>query len=108
MIPKGIQNADAIIEACKGVLAKNDNSAGSQQREILESIVSVIGDLKSKFFIKTNLAVPATNACRKDAIELEQLASGGDLSRFPGALEQLKTDVEKLLKSAKMDGIIIT
>jgi len=65
-------------------------------------------DLKTKFFLKTNLAIPITNASRKDAIELQSLADKHDLSRFPEVLARFRDNMEKLLKQAKMDGVIIT
>lgn len=108
MIPKGIQNADAIIQACKETLAGLDATANAQWREVLESVISVTEDLKGKFFLKTNLAVPVTNACRRDAAELQSLVAGGDLTGFPEALDKLRSDMEKLLKQAKMEGVIIT
>ena len=107
MIPKGIENANEIIEACKLSLAGLD-SADSEWKEVMQSVIEIMEDLKTKFFLKTNLAIPITNACRKDAIELRSLVEKHDLSRFPEALAQFRDNMEKLLKQAKMEGVIIT
>ena len=107
MIPKGIENANAIIEACKLTLAGLD-SADPQWKEVLQSVIEIMEDLKTKFFLKTNLAIPITNASRKDAIELQSLVDKHDLSRFPEVLARFRGNMEKLLKHAKMDGVIIT
>ena len=107
MIPKGIENANAIIEACKLTLAGLD-SADPEWKEVLQSVIEIMDDLKTKFFLKTNLAIPITNASRKDATELQSLVEEHDLSRFPEVLARFRGNMEKLLKDAKMDGVIIT
>ena len=108
MVPKGIQNADAIIEACKETLSGLGPTADSEWREFLESVIGVTEDLKSKFFLKTNLAIPITNACRKDAAELQSLVAEGDLTGFPQVVDRFRNNMETLLKRAKMEGVIIT
>ena len=107
MVPKGIENANAIIEACKLALAGLD-SADPEWKEVLKSVIEILEELKTKFFLKTNLAIPITNACRKDAAELQSLVEKQDLSRVPDVLASFRGDMEKLLKQAKMDGVIIT
>ncbi|MBA7649052.1 hypothetical protein ES703_56845 [subsurface metagenome] len=107
MIPKGIENANAIIEACKLTLA-DLNSADPEWKEVLQSVIEIMEDLKTKFFLKTNLAIPITNASRKDAIELQSLVEKHDLSCFPEVLARFRGNMEKLLKQAKMEGVIIT
>jgi len=107
MIPKGIENTDTIIEACKLTIAGLPE-ADKENKEILQSAVDILGDMKSKFFLKTNLAIPPTNACKKDAVELQTVVEGGDLSRFPELMNRFRSNMEKLLKHAKMDGVIIT
>jgi len=107
MTPKGIENANAIIEACKLTLAGLDQ-ADPEWKKVLQSTIEVMEDLKTKFFLKTNLAIPITNASRKDATELQSLVEKHDLSRFPEVLTRLRGNMEKLLKQAKMEGIIIT
>ena len=107
MIAKGIENADGIIEACKLALADLDQTE-TEWREILQSAISIIEDLKTKFFLKTNLAIPITNACRKDVEELKSLVEKRDLSRFPEAMVRFRGNMEKLLKQADMDGVILT
>lgn len=107
MIPKGIENANAIIEACKLTLAGLD-SADPEWKEVLQSIIVIMENLKTKFFLKTNLAIPITNASRKDAAELQSLVEKHNLSCFPEVLARFRGNMEKLLKQAKMDGLIIT
>lgn len=107
MIPKGIENADAIIEACKITLVGLDPT-DTECKEVLQSVIEIMDDLKTKFFLKTNLAIPITNACRKDTIELQSLVEKHDLSSLPEVLTRLRGNMEKLLKQAKMDGVIIT
>jgi len=107
MIPKGIENADTIIKSCKLTLAGLD-SADAEWKEVLQSVIEIMGDMKTKFFLKTNLAIPITNACRKDATELQSLVEKHDISRFPTVLAGFRDNMEKLLKQAKMDGVIIT
>ena len=107
MIPKGIENANAIIEACKLTLAGLD-STDPEWKEVLQSIIEIMEDLKTKFFLKTNLAIPITNASRKDATELQSLVEKHNLSCFAEVLARFRDNIEKLLKQAKMDGLIIT
>ena len=107
MIPKGIENADAIIEACKTTLA-GLNSAEPEWREVLDSAVAALEELKTVFFLKTNLAIPVTKACRKDAEELQAIVEKKDLSGFPETLARFRSNAEKLLKQANMEGITIT
>ena len=107
MIPKGIENADAIIESCRLTLTGLD-SAEPEWKEVLQSVISAIEELETKFFLKTNLAIPITNTCRKDAVELQSLVEKQDLSGFPETLERFRVNVEKLFKQANMEGITIT
>lgn len=107
MIPKGIDNADTIIDACKLTIARLDE-AEQENKEVLQSAIDILGDMKKKFFLKTNLAIPPTNACKKDAIELQSIVEGGDLTNFPELIARFRGNMEKLLKHAKMDGVIIT
>jgi len=107
MISKGIENVNAIIEACQLTLAGLD-SADPESKEVLQSVIEILEDLKTKFFLKTNLAIPITNASRKDATELQSLVEKHDLSRFSEVLARFRGNMEKLLKEANMDGLIIT
>ncbi len=107
MIPKGIENANAIIEACRLTLAGLD-SADPEWKEVLQSVIEIMEDLKTKFFLKTNLAIPITNACRKDATELQSLVEKHDFACFSEVLARFRGNMGKLLKEANMDGLIIT
>lgn len=108
MIPKGLQNTDAIIEACSKALADLGNGAAPECKEIVTNVIGIMENLKTQFFVKTNLAIPVTNACLKDATELRRLASEGDRSKLPEVLARLQSSLENLLKRAKMDGIALT
>ena len=114
MRPKGIENVDAIISACRqtitalGSSSELSSSAETGWIEVLGSVDKALEELKTKFFLKTNLAIPITNACRRDAKELEDLAGRGELEPFPEVLERFRTNVTKLLKNAQMDGLVIT
>ena len=108
MTPKGVQNLEAALAACRNILDGLGPDSDRDWKEILSSIVSVGQDLKNKFFLKTNLAIPASNACRKNALELEEIAAGGDESRFSEVLDKLKGSMETLLEGADMGGITIT
>ncbi len=107
MIPKGIETANVIIEACQLTLT-GLGSADPEWKEVLRSVIEIMEDLKTKFFLKTNLAIPITNACLKDATELQSLVEKDDLSCFPEVLARFRGNMEKLLKQAKMDGLTIT
>jgi hypothetical protein len=107
MISQGIENVNAIIEACQLTLAGLD-SADPESKEVLQSVIEILEDLKTKFFLKTNLAIPITNASRKDATELQSLVEKHDLSCFSEVLARFQGNMEKLLKEANMDGLIIT
>ena len=108
MIPKGVQNLEACLAACRNIIDSLSPDTDPEWREILSSIIAVGQDLKTKFFLKTNMAIPATNACRKRALELEEIAGGEEMSRFSEVLDNLKGSVEKLLEGADMGGIVIT
>ena len=107
MIAKGIENVNAIIEVCQLTLAGLE-SAAPEWKEVLQSVVEIMEDLNTNFFLKTNLAIPITNACLKDATELQSLVEKHDLSCFPEVLARFRGNMEKLLKQAKMDGLTIT
>ena len=107
MIPKGIENTNSIIEACQLTLTGLD-STNPEWKEVLQSAIDIMEDLKTRFFLKTNLAIPITNACLKDATELKSLAEKQDLSSFPEAMARFRGNMENLLKQAKMDGLTLT
>ena len=108
MIAKGIENADAIIGACKLTLASLDSARPAEWKEVLQSVIEILDSLKTNFFMKTNLAIPITNVCLKDTTELQSMAEKQDFSRFPEVLARFRGNMEKLLKQANMDGLTIT
>jgi len=107
MIPKGIENADAIIESCRQTLA-DLGPEEPETKEVVQSIIRAMEELKTKFFLKTNLAIPITNACRKSAGDLRAMVEKHDLSGLPKGAAELRANVEKLLKQARLEGITIT
>lgn len=108
MPPKGIANTDEIIAMCNETQTVLGEVIEADWKEVLTSVVEILEGMKSKFFLKTNPAVPITNAIKKAATALKDAATAGDIAAIPGALEQLKSSMEKLLKAGKMEGIIIT
>jgi hypothetical protein len=108
MTPKGVQNAEAIIGACNKALTDLGEQAEPECKELLTGVVTTLETMKTRFFLKTNLAIPVTNACRKDAADLQTAADGGDLSGVADALARFRTSADKLFKQAKMDGIALT
>lgn len=107
MIARGIESTNATIEACQKTLAGLE-SADPEWKEVLSSIIKILEGMETNFFLKTNLAIPITNKCRKDAEEIESLMTGGNLSKFPEVLARFQGTIEELLKQGKMEGVIIT
>ena len=108
MPPKGIQNTDEIITCCRDTEAILGSDIEADWKEVLESVVEILEGMKAKFFLKTNPAVPVTNAIKKSAASLKEAAEAGETAAIPSSLEKLRADMEKLLNAAKMEGIIIT
>ena len=108
MKPKGIENAEATVEACRGALAALDSTENEDWSKTLESVVEALEGLQGKFFLKTNPAIPVTRDCRREAEELKSLAGKSGPAEISSAIDRLKTSMEKLLKAAKMEGVIIT
>ena len=108
MLPKGLSNADAIIEACKKMLQDLGEEAKPEWKEILNHTIATIEDMKGKFFIKTNFAIPVTNALLKDVIAAQAIAASGDLGRMPEATAKMKASLENLIQRGKMDGVSLT
>ena len=108
MIARGVQNADAVIQSLNKALSDLGEKAKPEWQASMKSIIATFKDMKGKFFIKTNFAIPATNAVLKDATEVGTLAANGDLAKFPEALARLQTSVDNLVKRSKMDGVSLT
>jgi hypothetical protein len=108
MPAKGVQNTDEIIALCNETQSILGSSIEPQWKEVLDSVVEILEGMKAKFFLKTNPAVPVTNVIKKEAVALKETAESGEAGAFPGALERFRAAMEKLLKAAKMEGIIIT
>ena len=107
MTTKGEENTDVIIEACQAILVALA-SPKPEWKEALEGTVTALENLKTLFFLKTNLAVPITNTCRKDAEELRGLADKEDLDAFGEAIPRFSDNIKKLLDQSNMEGLIIT
>jgi len=107
MIPKGEQNTDVIIEACRTTLAALSNPK-PEWKETLEGVIDALEKVKTSFFLKTNLAVPITNTCRKDAAELQEMAEKPDPDAFGEVLARFTGNIEKLLNQSNMEGLVLT
>lgn len=108
MAPKGIQNTDEVITLCNESQAALGSNLKQEWKEVLDSVVEILEGMKSKFFLKTNPAVPITNNLKKSAVALKEAADSGDAGTFQEALDKFRSNMEKLLKAGKMEGIIIT
>ena len=108
MVPKGVQNLEAVMEVCRGILSRLETGTHPDWEVVLNSIIEIGQDLKTKFFLKTNIAVPITNACLKSSRALEEFVKSGNLEGVPETIDTLKSKVEKLLDGADMGGIVIT
>ena len=108
MQPKGLQNADAIIETCKKTLTNLGAGAKPEWKTTLENTIATMEDMKGKFFIKTNFAIPVTNALLKNATEVQSLTVRGDASKYPDAFARLGESLQNLINRGKMDGVSLT
>ena len=108
MTPKGVQNTESIIAACNQALADLGDRAKPEWKEMLTGVVTALETMKPQFFLKTNLAIPVTNVCRKDAEALHAAVAGGDLAAVADAVSRFGARADKLFKQAKMDGIALT
>ena len=108
MPAKGVQNTDEIIALCNETKSVLGSAIEPAWKEVLGSVVEILEGMKPMFFLKTNPAVPITNALKKEAAALKETAEAGNTGAFPEALEKFRAAMEKLLKAAKMEGIIIT
>lgn len=107
MTTKGEENTNLIIEACQATLAALDDPK-PEWKEALEGAVTALEKLKTLFFLQTNLAVPITNTCRKNAEELQGLADKQDLDTFGEAIPRFRDNIKKLLDQSSMEGLILT
>jgi hypothetical protein len=108
MKPRGKENVEAIIEAFQGTLNSLGDKGQPEWKAWLSSAIEVLGQMQDKFFLKTNPAIPVTNRCRRNAEELQAAAANGDAGKFADAWEQIKKDMDELLKRSAMEGVIIT
>jgi hypothetical protein len=108
MQPKGLLNAEAIIEGCKKALLTLGDGAKPEWVETLNSTVSTLEDMQGKFFLKTNFAIPVTNALLKDLNGVQSIAMSGDLAGMAEAITRVKTGLENLVQRGKMDGVSLT
>ena len=107
MSTKGEENTDVIIEACRAILTALVNPE-PEVKEAMEGVVTALEKLKTLFFLKTNLAVPITNVCRKDAEELQELAEKQDTAAFGDVITRFEANIKSLIDQSSMEGLIIT
>ena len=108
MLPKGLLNADAIIEVCKKTLQDLGEKAKPEWKETLNNTVATMEDMKGKFFVKTNFAIPVTNALLREVNGAQSVAASGDLSKMPEAIAKVKAGLDNLVQRGKMDGVSLT
>ena len=108
MPAKGAQNVEATIAELKKTLASLGDKAKPEWQMSLNNIIQKLEDMKDLFFMKSNIAVPATGACLKDATELSSLAAAGNTSSFPEALVRLQTSMDNLIDRSSLDGVSLT
>lgn len=108
MLPRGLVNADAIVAACNKTLQVLGDKAKPEWVDTLKNTAAMMEDMKSKFFIKTNFAIPVTNALLKDVNGVQSIASSGDLAAITEAIARVKASLENLAQRGKMDGVSLT
>jgi len=108
MLPKGLLNADAIIEACKKTLQDLGEKAKPDWKETLNNTIATMEDMKGKFFVKTNFAIPVTNALLKDVNGAQSVVSSGDFTKMPEAIAKVQASLQNLVQRGKMDGVSLT
>jgi hypothetical protein len=108
MPPKGVENVEAIIKACQTTVEALNADEQPEWKAWLNSAIEVLDEMKGKFFLKTNPSIPVTNKCRKDAEELQAIASGGNSDEFEPVFKRFRENMDTLLKRSSMDGVIIT
>jgi hypothetical protein len=111
MPAKGEENLKSTMDTCSRVLAGLDKvttEGVSVWKSELEQIAKTLQGLEGKFFFKTNPSIPSSNACRKDAVQLEELQQKGDWSTFAATLPRFRQNVETMVKKAEMPGTVLT
>ncbi len=107
MSTKGEDNVNTIIEACQATLAALTDPK-PEWKVILDDTITALEKVKISFFLKTNLAVPITNTCRKDAEELRGLAEKQDTATFGDVITRFADNIKSLIDQSSMEGLIIT
>ncbi len=108
MVSKGIQNVEATVTALKTTITALGDKAKPEWQTSLNSIIETLENMKTLFFINSNIAISPTSACLKDATELSTLVVNGNLDKFPGALSRLQTDMNNLINCSNLDGVSLT
>ncbi len=108
MPSKGALNVEATISELRKTLTSLGDKAKPEWQASLNSIIQKLEDMKDLFFMKSNIAVPTTSACLKDATELSSLAAAGNISSFPEALARLQTSMDTLIDRSSLDGVSLT
>jgi len=106
------ENLEAVLAACQRVLSGLDGAGGevdaAATKASLTQLMETMGEVKEKFFMKTNPSIPPTVTCKKTATQLEELVSKGDWTGFGTAFGKFQSDVKALVEKAKMEGTTIT
>jgi hypothetical protein len=106
------ENLEATLASCQRVLSALDNAHAAVDaattKADLSQMMTTMGEVKEKFFMKTNPSIPPTVTCKKAAAQLEELAGKGDWTGFGAAFTKFQHDVKALVEKAKMEGTTIT
>jgi hypothetical protein len=106
------ENLEAVLAACQRVLSGLDGAGGevdaAATKASLTQLIETMGEVKEKFFMKTNPSIPPTVTCKKTATQLEELVSKRDWTAFGAALSKFQSDGKALVEKAKMEGTTIT
>ena len=106
------ENLEATLVSCERLLTLLDGASGgidpASTKAVLAQLMDTMGEIKEKFFMKTNPSIPPTVTCKKDVTMLEELASSRNWAGFGEAFVKFQADVKALVEKAKMEGTTIT
>ncbi|GIX46704.1 MAG: hypothetical protein KatS3mg131_0915 [Candidatus Tectimicrobiota bacterium] len=110
-LTKGQENLEAALATCQQVQAALASAAAPEAQQAyagLAEVVQALEGVREKFFLKTQLSVPPTRACKTEAAALASLVGAQQWAEVPAALGRLQKATQTLVTKAKMDGTTIT
>ncbi|MGQ4809195.1 hypothetical protein NKDENANG_02607 [Candidatus Entotheonellaceae bacterium PAL068K] len=108
---KGIENLQEAIAACQqahAALTEASATETPQAQTTLQETLNSLHEVSDKFFLKTMMSVPPTQACKLEAAAVVTVISDGNWGNLPSAVEKLQKATKALVTKAKMDGTTIT